>query len=71
MCACRANVLDLVEDDTARLSNPEETDNRCNGGEYSEQLPVRAGQVEDVVVLDPIRSVALNLLLLLLLFVAI
>jgi hypothetical protein len=67
VCACRADVLDLVEDDTAGLSNPKETDNRCNSGEHSQQLPVGAREVEDVVVLDSIGCVALGLLLLLLL----
>jgi hypothetical protein len=69
VCACRADVLDLVEDDTAGLSNPKETDNGCNGSEHGQQLPVGTWEVEDVVVLDSIGCVALGLLLLLLLAV--
>lgn len=61
------NLLDLVEDNTARLSYPEEAHHCSYDDKESKKLPVRARKIEDVMVLDALGGVASGLLLLLLL----
>ena len=51
------DLLNLIEDHAARLIYPEEPNDSCNHGEKAKKLPVRAWQIEDVVVLDAVRSV--------------
>jgi hypothetical protein len=44
-------LLDFIEDDTARLSYPEQSHNCCDNHQETQQPPIRTRQIEDVMVL--------------------
>lgn len=56
LCKCVVEVmghlLDFVEDNAARLGDPEQSDNTGNESQEQQQLPIGARQIEDVVVFD-------------------
>lgn len=63
----RNHLLDLVEDNAARLLDPEEPNSSGKDSQCSQQGPVRAWEIEDVMVLHTLGGVALDFLLRLLL----
>jgi hypothetical protein len=52
------DVLDFIEDHAAGLGDPEQAHNRCNDGQKTQELPIGAWEVEDVVVLHALGLVA-------------
>lgn len=62
------HLLDFVEDDAGRLLDPKEPHTARDDGQDGQQRPVRAWEVEDIIVLHPLGGVASNFLLRLLLF---
>lgn len=61
------NLLDLVEDNAARLVDAEEAHTGSDQRKQAEQPPVGTGQLGDVIVLDALRGVIAGLGLLLIL----
>jgi hypothetical protein len=60
------HLLDFIEDDTARLSDPEQSYDCRNNNQETQQSPIGAWKIENVMVLHALRSIALKLLFLLL-----
>lgn len=52
------DVLDLVEDNAAGLVYSEQAHDASHKHKHAQQLPVGEGQVEDVMIFDPLRRVA-------------
>lgn len=65
------DILDFVKDHAAGLSYPEQTHDACDRCQETQQLPIGAREVEDVMVLHALGLIAKDRLLLLLLLSAV
>jgi hypothetical protein len=57
------HLLNFIENNAGRLGNSEESNDSGNGGQNSQQRPVRAREIKDIMVLHSLGSVALDFLL--------
>jgi hypothetical protein len=56
--SCNGDILDFVEDHAAGLVDAEQSHHGSHQGQQPQELPVRAGKIEDVMVADALGRVA-------------